>query len=145
MNLPSPHLASLLVAASAFVILALGSIHLLYTFRGDRLHPRDPGLIAAMRAASPNLSRETTMWKTWIGFNASHSCGAMLFGLVYGYLALADPTALFGSRFLLTIGLVLKGLMLGGDWPGSRITPERVTRELTRMTLAYLGAPHEVP
>jgi AcrR family transcriptional regulator len=46
---------------------------------------------------------------------------------------------------LLTIGLVLKGLMLGGDWPGSRITPERVTRELTRMTLAYLGAPHEVP
>ena len=106
MNLPSPHLASLLVAASAFVILALGSIHLLYTFRGDRLHPRDAGLIVAMRAASPNLSRETTMWKTWIGFNASHSCGAMLFGLVYGYLALADPTALFGSRFLLTIGLV---------------------------------------
>ena len=107
MNLPSPPLASLLVAASALVILALGSIHLLYTFRGSRLHPRDATLIAAMRQVSPNLTRETTMWKTWIGFNASHSYGAMLFGLVYGYLALADPRALFGSRFLLAVGLAL--------------------------------------
>ncbi len=49
------------------------------------------------------------MWKAWIGFNASHSYGAMLFGLVYGYLALAHAPFLFASPFLLAVGLVLLG------------------------------------
>jgi AcrR family transcriptional regulator len=39
---------------------------------------------------------------------------------------------------LLTIALVLKGLVLGGDWPGSGVTTERVTRELSRVTVSYL-------
>ena len=44
------------------------------------------------------------MWKAWVGFNASHSLGAVLFALVYGYLALADPAFLFGSWFLIAVG-----------------------------------------
>lgn len=44
------------------------------------------------------------MWRTWIGFNASHSSAGMLFGLVYGYLALAQPAVLFGSPFLAIVG-----------------------------------------
>jgi hypothetical protein len=46
------------------------------------------------------------MWKTWIGFNASHSYGLILFGAVYGYLALAHSDFLFQSVFLLSLGLV---------------------------------------
>jgi hypothetical protein len=53
-----------------------------------------------MSATAPVISRETTMWKAWIGFNASHSLGAILFGLVYGYLALAHPAFLFPIPFL---------------------------------------------
>jgi hypothetical protein len=59
-----------------------------------------------MKEVSPVLTRETTMWKTWIGFNASHSCSAILFGLVYGYLALAHAAFLFQSAFLLAVGAV---------------------------------------
>lgn len=44
------------------------------------------------------------MWKTWIGFNASHSCSAILFGLVYGYFALVHREFLFQSPFLLVVG-----------------------------------------
>jgi hypothetical protein len=95
--------ASMLLSAA--VILALGVVHLIYTFRGPKLTPRDPALQARMREVSPVISRETTMWKTWIGFNASHALGALLFGLVYGYLALAQPTFLFQSPFLLGLGL----------------------------------------
>ena len=51
------------------------------------------------------ISRETTMWKAWIGFNASHSYGAILFGLVYGYLAMFQNAFLFTSPFLLAVGL----------------------------------------
>jgi len=36
--------ASALIAAGAAVIFGLGLIHLLYTFRGSKLHPRDAGL-----------------------------------------------------------------------------------------------------
>jgi uncharacterized membrane protein len=97
----------MLMLASAAVILALGAIHLIYTFFGNKLTPRDPALQAAMRQVSPRLTRETTLWKAWIGFNASHGMGALLFGLMYGYLALMQPALLFGSTFLLVIGLVM--------------------------------------
>ena len=100
-------------ALSAAIILALGLIHLLYTYQGPRLFPRDRALQVAMREVTPVITRATSMWKCWIGFNASHSLGAMLFGLVYGYLALVHPAFLFQSTFLLTVGL---GLLLAYAW-----------------------------
>ena len=47
------------------------------------------------------------MWKAWIGFNASHSFGAILYAAVYGYLSLVHSAFLFQSTFLLSVGLVL--------------------------------------
>ena len=100
---------------SASVILVLGVIHLAYTFRGNRLTPRDPELQARMCEVSPVISRETTMWKAWIGFNASHSYGAILFGLIYAYLAIVHADLLFDSPFLLAVGLaMLAGLVFLG-------------------------------
>ena len=103
-------LAQSLLAASAAIILVLGVIHLAYTFTGTKLHPRDRALATGMQDSSLMISRETTMWKAWIGFNASHSFGAMLFGLVYGYLAIAHAAFLFASPFLLAVG----GILLAG-------------------------------
>ena len=45
-------------------------------------------------------------WIAWIGFNASNSLGLILFGALFGYLALAQPAMLFGSWFLGATGLV---------------------------------------
>ena len=96
---------AIFVALSAVVILSLGGIHMLYTFKGNKFMPREPGLRDDMERISPVISRETTMWKAWIGFNASHSLGAILFGLLYGYLALKQPDLLFASSFLQGLGL----------------------------------------
>jgi hypothetical protein len=101
--------ARVLMTLSAAIILALGVTHLVYTFRGPKLTPRDPTLETSMKAIAPVITGETTMWNAWIGFNASHSLGAILFGLVYGYLALIHPGFLFQSRFLLLVGLALLG------------------------------------
>jgi hypothetical protein len=98
-------IASWLVAASAAIPLALGLAHFLFTFRGPKLAPRDPALEARMREVSPVITRQTTMWRCWIGFNASHSLGLVLFGAVYGDLALTQSDLLFGSAFLLALGL----------------------------------------
>jgi len=100
-------LAPYLMAGSAAIPLLLGLLHLLYTFHGPMLRPRDPALQEQMAAVSPVITRQTTMWKAWIGFNASHSYGAILFGGVYGYLALAHAAFLFASPFLLLLGLAL--------------------------------------
>lgn len=105
-------LPQFLAASSAFILLLLGSVHLLYTFNGMKLHPRDHAVRLAMEGTSLVLTGQTTMWRAWIGFNASHSFGAMLFGLVYGYLALLQPNVLFGSIFLPSVGLAFLGSLL---------------------------------
>jgi len=102
-------LAPALVAASAGIIFLLGLAHLVYTFRGRKLHPRDPDLQERMTGVSPVITRQTTMWKAWIGFNASHSLGALLFAAVYGYLAIVHSAFLFQSTFLLLVGLAFLG------------------------------------
>src|SRR4029453_5784194 len=95
-----------LIVGSAAIIMLLGLLHVLYTFHGPKLLPRDRDLKARMQEGSPVISRETTMWKAWVGFNASHSYGAILFGAVYGYLALLHSALLFQSTFLLSLGLL---------------------------------------
>ena len=102
MNTPA-----LLIATSAAVIFFLGFMHLVFTFHGSKFDPRDAELKARMMAVSPVISRQTTMWRAWVGFNASHSYGAILFGAVWAYLALAHPAFLFQSVFLLALGLVV--------------------------------------
>ena len=98
---------SVFIAASAAIILLLGLVHLLYTFRGDQLHPRDPELTAKMMTVSPVITRESTMWRVWIGFNATHSFGLILFGALFGYLAMRHSAFLFHSWFLLALGFAL--------------------------------------
>lgn len=92
--------------SSAAIIGLLGLAHLWITFRGNKLHPRDAELTKRMHEVSPVLTRQTAMWQAWIGFNASHSMGALLFGAVFGYLALFHEAMLRGSPFLLGLGLV---------------------------------------
>ena len=102
-----PTLPAMLIGASAAIVLLLGLTHLLFTFRGPAFMPRDRALKARMEEVAPVISRETTIWRAWVGFNASHSFGAILFGAVWGYLALVHETFLFGSGFLLVLGLLL--------------------------------------
>jgi hypothetical protein len=102
-------MARILMVFSASIVLTLGVLHLDSTFRGPSLTPRDPALQISMSQSSPIVSKETTMWWCWVGFNASHSMGLILFGLVFGYLALGRGQLLFRSPFLLVVGLVMLG------------------------------------
>ncbi len=98
--------AKLLMLVSAGIIFLLGAMHLLYTFTGNLLTPRDPALQISMAQISPVITRQTTMWRAWIGFNATHSMALLLFGVIFGYLAMARADILFNSPFLLAVGLL---------------------------------------
>jgi len=129
--------APALVAFSAAIILLLGLIHLLHTFRGPKLRPRDAELEARLKQVSPVITRETTMWKAWVGFNASHSYGAIFFGVVYGYLALAHSAFLFQSTTLLAVGALL---LAGYTFLGKRYWFSIPLRGIVVALVAYLGA-----
>lgn len=107
--------AQILITIAASIIFLLGLLHLIYTFFGPKLTPRDAQLQEHMKHVSPVISKETTMWKCWIGFNASHSLCAILFGLIYGYLAIWHADFLFASGILLLLGasLLISFVVLG--------------------------------
>ena len=101
--------AKVLMVLSASITFALGVVHLVYTYWGTKLTPRDPALQISMSQIAPVITKTTTMWRCWVGFNVSHSMGLILFGLVFGFLALHHGQLLFQSPFLLVVGLAMLG------------------------------------
>ena len=101
--------ARILMVVSASIIFTLGVVHFVYTFWGPTLTPRDPALQISMSQNSPVITKETTMWRCWVGFNVSHSLGLILFGLVFSFLVVAHSQLLFQSPFLLVVGLAMLG------------------------------------
>ncbi|MBL8298063.1 MAG: hypothetical protein JNN30_06885 [Rhodanobacteraceae bacterium] len=81
-------LAHILFAAGGAIFGVLGTLHLVITFRGSRLHPYDAAVRDAMQATTLRMTRDTSLWKAWIGFNASHSMGAMVFAAFVLLLAI---------------------------------------------------------
>ena len=73
-----------LIGALPFIVLGLA--HAAATPRTPAqargLSPRDPAVRDAMAHDSVLLTRRTTLWLAWVGFNLSHSLGAILFGVV---------------------------------------------------------------
>jgi hypothetical protein len=105
--------AKILMVLSAGITLFLGVMHLFYTFSGPLLTPRDPALRISMSEVAPVITKETTMWRCWVGFNATHSMALILFGLIFGFLAVSHSRLLFESPFLLAVGLaMLAGLLV---------------------------------
>ncbi len=97
-------LASVLVLVAAAIIGVLGVLHLIITYRGERLYPRNRAMVEVLRREHLVVTRQTTFWRAWLGFNASHSLGAILFAGVYGYLAWCRREVLLDDAFLMLLG-----------------------------------------
>lgn len=95
-------LISLLILGSS-IFLLLGTLHLLYTFFTTKFDPHNKEAQKAMETTNPRLTKETSVWKAWIGFNASHSTGAMFFGIVTIYLAIFQPSVVTDSLFYISL------------------------------------------
>ncbi|MDA0130584.1 hypothetical protein OH458_21200 [Vibrio sp. MarTm2] len=80
-------MSQILIIIGVSIFGVLGAIHLVYTFFTEKFNPYDASVFTAMKNTSPRLTKETTMWRAWVGFNASHSLGAMLLPAIYLPLA----------------------------------------------------------
>ena len=76
-------MAQILLIIGASIFGVLGAAHLMYTFFTNKFEAHDSSVTEAMKGTSPILTKETSVWDAWVGFNASHSLGAMLVAAVY--------------------------------------------------------------
>lgn len=76
----------------------LGAVHIAYILMDiqtpRKLTPYDDSVRLAMQGSSLALTRQTTMWRAWLGFNLSHGIGVLFFGLIYLILAFSDSSLL---------------------------------------------------
>jgi hypothetical protein len=107
--LPNPFIAQLLIITGSFILATLGGLHLFYTFFSDRFSPRNALAETEMKNTSPRLTGRTTMWKAWVGFNASHSLGALFFGVINIFLVVSYFTIYSESWLIHVINLLTLG------------------------------------
>lgn len=105
-------LAKYLWLSGSAIIGMLGAAHLFYTFFSNKFLPRKAELAEEMKSISPVPTKQTTMWKAWMGFNASHSSGAIFIGMVNIYLAANHFDLLQNSTFLLLFNILTLGFYL---------------------------------
>jgi hypothetical protein len=111
-------IAKSLLELGGGIFVLLGLLHALYTFldirRPRRLVPQEPAVAIAMAESQVRLSRGgTTMWRAWVGFNFSHSLGAVLFGMLCigaGLLLGTMAVPAWILLFLVLIAFVYLGL-----------------------------------
>lgn len=110
-------LAKILWAIGSIIITFLGSIHLYYTFFSNKFSSKNVKMIEEMKSSSPILTKETTMWNAWIGFNASHSSGAMFIGIVNLYLVLKHFALMQSDPFFFILSILTLGFY---TWLGKK-------------------------
>jgi len=89
----------ILLIVGATIFGTLGTIHLVLTFFSNKFDAFDQNVTKAMKETSPILTKETTMWDAWIGFNASHSFGATLVTAFYVPLAITEMSIIRESEW----------------------------------------------
>ena len=114
-------LSRYLFLAGALPFVVLGLAHVRATPRtlseSRGLSPRDPALREAMSKATVLITRRTNLWLTWVGFNLSHSLGAVLFGAVVLLIGRSPASFRAEAGVFLPLAVVVSGLYL---WLGLR-------------------------
>ena len=96
----------LIIGAAIFGV--LGALHLCYTFFTNMFMTRDRKVAEAMKATSPLLTNRTSVWNGWIGFNGSHSLGAIFIAAFYILLATTHMEIIRETK-----GFVLLTVLIG--------------------------------
>lgn len=87
--------------AGSLPFIILGGIHLFYTFFTNKFSCSNKLVGEEMKVSFPLLTKETTMWKAWIGFNASHSFGAIYIGTINLFLSVQYFAIVTSPEFLI--------------------------------------------
>jgi hypothetical protein len=105
----STNIAQTLFITGASIFLCLGILHGVLTLRDlkdpSTFTPPDPALRQAMEQSNLAIHPQTNLWRSWLGFNLSHSLGCVIFGGTGIAIGLVDFSMY--ARSILLQGCVL--------------------------------------
>lgn len=100
--------------------IVLGFAHGVYTWiersRPFRLTPHKAEVREAMMGSTLKIHPATNVWRAWLGFNFSHSVGAVTFGLIYLILAVSEFDTLTANPLLLWLPVSVSGAFVLMAW-----------------------------
>jgi hypothetical protein len=109
-------MSKLLFLAGSVSFSTLGLAHAwlaIRVLRGPRsFTPTDDNVRLAMVGARLRLAPQTTIWRSWLGFNLSHSLGLLVFGGLLTGIAVRDFDFVASSAFLETSSVIVALLYL---------------------------------
>lgn len=109
-------MAKTLYILGAIPFVLLGGLHFIYslidTVRPSKIVPRNAALIDEMKASTLRITRETDVWRAWLGFNLSHGLGVFFFGFVYLVLAATNFALLQATTVLLVAAPLVAAVYL---------------------------------
>ena len=104
-------MAQILLTAAGTVILLMGTGHLVLTLRDvwtpTAFTPTDDSVRLAMQGAQLRFNRRINLWESWLGFNLSHSMGAIMFGAALLFAAQAHLGAFLESKALQAVAVLI--------------------------------------
>lgn len=109
-------LARYVFLLGALPFLILGIAHALATpltpEESKGLSPRDPEYRQGMVEQTVLMTRRTNLWLTWVGFNLSHSLGAVLLGVVVLLVGRSPATFTANWPAFVPLAIVVSGAYL---------------------------------
>ncbi|MFM4702542.1 LIC_13387 family protein [Aeromonas bivalvium] len=105
-----------LYIAGCIPFLVLGILHTAYTitdiFTPKKLIPYQSDVMGLMKSSSLAITKETNMWRAWVGFNISHGIGMLFFSVTYLYLSTFYTSLLESSVFFMSAAPIISSLYL---------------------------------
>ncbi|MCZ4320415.1 LIC_13387 family protein [Pseudomonas anguilliseptica] len=104
-------LTKYLYIAGCIPFLALGLLHTVYTiadtYNPKKLIPYRLGVMELMEESTLAITKETNMWRAWVGFNISHGIGILFFSATYLYLSISYTSYLESSLFFMSAAPIM--------------------------------------
>lgn len=104
-------LTKYLYIAGCIPFIALGILHTVYTiadtYNPKKLIPYKSEVVGLMKESTLVITKETNMWRAWVGFNISHGVGMLFFSVTYLYLSIFYMSFLQGSLFFMSAAPII--------------------------------------
>lgn len=104
-------LTKYLYIAGCIPFLALGILHTAYTiadtYNPKKLIPYKSGVMGLMKESTLAITKETNVWRAWVGFNISHGIGILFFSATYLYLSISHAFLLESSLFFMSAAPII--------------------------------------
>lgn len=92
-------MGQVLLIVGSLIFGFLGSVHLIYTFYSKKFEPYNNDTKKSMEESTLVLTKETSVWNAWVGFNTSHSFGAILIALFFIPLSIFNNEVIQNSQW----------------------------------------------